>query len=151
VAIDGQERVAGTLRLCQMNLAVHGLEQLEGAILARAFLGAPQPDLTKANMCAKMGLSGGGSAKTAPCNAGRPKWVTVPDRFAVYLPQRQLELELESRNGSRDPGTCVLHLKQSPKRDSVAWTSPGIAVSGETGEEACPRPPTSRCGSPPWF
>lgn len=98
-------------------------------------------DLTFQNICAILWVSDAGFACAALCQAERPDWVTVPAWNVVYYAASRLECRKEScdaRDASANARTCVLHNKQSPVQDSVAWTALNTAVSGETGEEALP-------------
>lgn len=97
--------------------------------------------LTFQNICAILWLSDVGFACVALCLAERPDWVTVPARNVVYYAARRLDCRKESCDARHIPDnarTCVLHNKQSPLQDSVAWTALSTTVLGETGEEALP-------------
>ena len=99
--------------------------------------------LTNQNICAMIQLSGSGYARTAPCLAGCPDWVTVPAWNVVQYHYQSLEQQQENRDADNANYTCVLHVKQIPVQDSVSWNFPSTVVLGKAGEEALP--PSGLC------
>ena len=96
-------------------------------------------NLTKQNICAKLGSLSAGFSCAARCQAACPNWAAVPAWNVVYYTATRLERRKERRYAAYtfgSSGACVLPYKQSPIQDTVIWTFSKTTVCEKTGEEA---------------